>query len=47
MVYRRQLTYHGNLDILDLKHIPTKRSGYSLNLGKYELTDINTTLKYF
>ena len=33
-------------DILDLKHIPTKRTGYSLNPGLYEITDINKTLEH-
>ena len=34
------------IDILDLKYIPTKRTGYSLNPGIYEITDINKTLEY-
>ena len=33
MVYRFQLTYKEIVDILDLKYIPTKRTGYSLNPG--------------
>ena len=33
MVYRFQLTYDEIMDILDLKYIPTKRTGYSLNPG--------------
>ena len=45
MVYRFQLTYDEIIDILDLKCIPTKRTGYSLNPGIYRITDINTTLK--
>ena len=34
------------IDILDLKYIPTKRTGYSLNPGIYEVIDLNNTLKY-
>ena len=41
-----QLTYDEIMDILYLKYIPTKRTGYSLNPGIYEVGDINNTLKY-
>ena len=41
-----QLTYNEIIDILDLKYIPTKRTGYSLNPGIYEVSDLNNTLKY-
>ena len=41
-----QLTYDEIIDILDLKHIPTKRTGYSLNPGIYEVIDLNNTLKH-
>ena len=41
-----QLTYDEIMDILDLKHIPAKRTGYSLNPGIYEVIDFNNTLKY-
>ena len=34
------------MGILDLKHIPTKRTGYSLNPGIYEVVDLNNTLKF-
>ena len=34
------------MDIIDLKYIPTKRTGCSLNPGVYELIDINDTLKF-
>ena len=34
------------MDILDLKYIPTKRTGYSINPGIYEVVDLNNTLKY-
>ena len=45
MVYRFQLTYDEIMDILDLKYLPTKRTGYSLNPGVYEKVDLNNTLK--
>ena len=41
-----QLTYDEIMDILDLKYIPTKRTGYSLNPGTYEVVDSNNTLKH-
>ena len=46
MVYRLQLTYDEIIDILDLKYIPTKRTGYSLNPSIYEVVDLNNSLKY-
>ena len=46
MVYRFRLTYDEIIDVLDLKYIPTKRTGYSLNPGIYEVVDLNNTLKY-
>ena len=46
LVYRMQLTYDEIIDILDLKYISTKRTGYSLNQGTYEVVDLNNTLKY-
>ena len=46
MVYRLQLSYDEIIDILDLKYIPTKRTGYSLNPGIYEINDLNNTLKH-
>ena len=46
LVHRMQLTYNEIIDILDLKYIPTKRTGYSLNPGVYEVIDLNNTLKY-
>ena len=45
-VYRFQLTYDEIVDILDLKYIPAKRTGYSLDPGIYEVDDLNNTLKY-
>ena len=46
MVYRFQLTNDEIMDILDLKYIPTKRTGDSLDPGIYEVDDLNNTLKY-
>ena len=46
LVYRMQLTYDEIIDILDLKYIPTKRMGYSLNTGIYEVVDLKNTLQY-
>ena len=43
LMYRMQLTYVEIIDILDLKYIPTKKTGYSLLPGIYETTDINKT----
>ena len=41
-----RLSYDKIIDILDLKYIPTKRTGYSLNPGIYEAIDLNNTLNY-
>ena len=46
LVYRFKLTYDEIMDILDLKYIPTKRTGYSLNPGIYEVVDLNNTLNH-
>ena len=46
MVYRFQLTFDENIDLSDLQYIPTKRTGYSLNPGFFEVSDINKTLEY-
>ena len=46
LVYRMQLTYDEIIDILDFKYIHTKRTGYSLNPGIYEIDDLNNTLNY-
>ena len=45
LVYRMRLSYDEIMDILDLKYITTKRTGYSLNPGIYEIIDLNNTLK--
>ena len=41
-----RLSYDEIMDILDLKYIPTKRTGYSLNPGIYEVVDLKNTLKH-
>ena len=46
LVYRMRLSYDEIIDVLDLKYIPTKRTGYSLNPGIYEIVDLNNTLKH-
>ena len=46
LVYRMRLSYDEIMDILDMKYIPTKRTGYSLDPGIYEVIDLNNTLKY-
>ena len=46
LVYRMRLSYDEIMDILDLKYVPRKRTGYSLNPGIYEVIDLNNTLKY-
>ena len=46
LVYRMQLTYDEIIDVLDLKYITTKKTGYSLKPGIYEVIDLSNTLKY-
>ena len=46
LVYRMRLTYDKIMDILDLKNISTKSTGYSLNPGIYEVIDLTSTLKH-
>ena len=41
-----QLTYNEIMDVLDIKNFPSERTGYTLPPGIYEVSDINTTLKY-
>ena len=41
-----RLSYDEIMDILDSNYIPTKRTGYSLNPGIYEVVDLNNTLKH-
>ena len=45
LVYRMQLTYDEIINILDLKCIPTKRMGYSIEPNIYNVVDLNKTLK--
>ena len=42
-----RLSYDEIMNILDPKHIPTKRTGYSLNPGIYEVVDLNNTQNIF
>ena len=46
LVYRMPLTYNEIIDILDLEYILTKKLGYSLNPGIYEVVGLNNTLKH-
>ena len=41
-----QLTYDEIIDILDMKYIPRKRTGFSVNRGIYEAVDLKNNLKY-
>ena len=41
-----RLSYDEIMDILDLNYIPTKRTGYSLNPGIYEVVDLTNTSKH-
>ena len=45
LVYIFTLTYDEIMDILDLKYIPTKRTGYSIEPNIYNVVDLNNTLK--
>ena len=46
LVFSFHLTYDEIIDMLDLKTIPEKRTGYSVNPGFYEVVDLNNNLKY-
>ena len=46
LVYGMQLTYDEIIEVLDLKYVSTKRIGYSLDPGIYEVSDLNKTLKH-
>ena len=46
MVYTIQLTYDEIIDIIGLKYIPTKRTGFPLNPDNYEVFELNNNLKY-
>ena len=41
-----QLTFVEVRDTSDMKYIPTKRTGFSLDPSIYEVVDLNKTLKY-
>ena len=45
LVFRFRLTYDEIMDILDLKYIPTKRMGYSIEPNIYNVVDLNKTIK--
>ena len=45
LVYRFQLSYDEIINILDLKYIPTKRIGYSIEPNIYNVVDLNKILK--
>ena len=45
LVYRMQLTYDEIIDVLNLKSIPTKRMGYSIEPNIYNVVDLNNSLK--
>ena len=45
LVYRMRLSYDEIMDILDLKYIPTERTGYSIEPNIYNVVDLNKTLK--
>ena len=45
LVYRMRLSYDEIMDILDLKYIPTKRMGYSIEPNIYNVVDLNNTLE--
>ena len=40
-----QLSYDEIMDLLDIKCFPSKRRGYTLPVGVYEVSDINSMLK--
>ena len=46
LVYRMHQAYDEIIDIPDSKYVSTKRLGYSLNPGIYEVADLNNTLKH-
>ena len=45
LVYRMRLSYVEIIDILDLKYIPTKRMGCSIEPNIYNVVDLNKILK--
>ena len=45
MIYRLELTYEENVDILDVKYISGSTIEYTLPPGIYESSDLNSMLK--
>ena len=45
VVYRKELTYDGFVDILDIKFIAGSTVGYTQPPGLYETSDLNLMLK--
>ena len=46
LLYRFQLTFDEIMDILDLRNIPSKRTGYSLPPCIYGVSDVNKPLEH-
>ena len=46
LFHRMGLTYYKMMDALDIKYFPSERTGYTLQPGIYEVSDINKTLEY-
>ena len=44
-VYRMELTYDEIMDVLDKNYFPSRRTGYALPPGIYEISGINKTLE--
>ena len=45
LFYKIQLTYDEIIDILDINYIPAERTGYTIPVGVYEVSDIDLMLK--
>ena len=43
MVFRLELSYTGNLNILDMKYFDASTIGYTLEQGIYEVSDFNSS----
>ena len=41
-----QLTYDEVIEVLDLKYVPSKRIGYTILPGKYEVSDLNKMIEH-
>ena len=46
MVFRMELPYHENAEILDTKYIAASSTAYTLPPGIYEIRDIKLMLNY-